>query len=375
MSNTTTIFPIIFALRKMLEYGSALTNFSSVNELQKEFLTKFFESGTKDLSFFSEKELESIASNDAEIINSFLRERGFGIRLDPFEKPTDFGVASVLKVLIEWFEKGEKVKIKAKDGQIYPGISLDRSIYKLTRSKYHASPIAEISCKNGDKVYITIADKKYDTWDLLNRTILLTKEREYQYGYDGFYFPMVDLDQEVDIGFFENMNFEGEKFPYKIKTAKQQTKFKMNEIGAKVESAVCYAVYAACAMEPDPPLVIDKPFFVWIVRKNTKIPYFAGYITEEDWKDVRFTTGEFDYVDVVGNSRKNLNNYSVELSSLGNNRVQVLKLVKDYLKCDLLEMKNIKNNLPYTIAHDLTFAEASAIENELRWSGATVRLV
>lgn len=380
MSNTTTIVPIISALKKMLEHGSAIADFLSINSLQEQFLIKYFEAGKKDLISFSDKELESIASNDSEKINSFLKERGFDVDISPFEDPTDFGVASVLKVLTEWFEKGEKVKIRAANGQVYPGINLERSVYKLTRTKQHPNPIAEISCKNGDKVYITIADREYNTWNLLDRVLLITKDREYQYGYDGFYFPMVDLDQKVDIGFFKGMYFEGQKFPYKIKTAKQQTKFKMNEIGAKVESAVYFeAACAASAMEPNPPLVIDRPFFVWIIKEGNNLPYFAGYITEEDWKDTRFTTGEFDNVAIVSRSGRksnhNRSDYSVELNSIGNNKVQVLKTIRSIFNCSLGEAVSYINNLPCIIAYDLSLRDASYAENELKKAGAIVKLL
>jgi hypothetical protein len=72
---------------------------------------------------------------------------------------------------------------------------------------------------------------------------------------------------------------------YRIKQAKQQTKFKMNHIGAKAESAAAFGFAFECCSMPKPDLVIDKPFYAWMTRKGLDVPYFAGYIDTSDWKD------------------------------------------------------------------------------------------
>lgn len=32
--------------------------------------------------------------------------------------------------------------------------------------------------------------------------------------------------------------------------------------------------------------VFNKPFVMWIHRKGMEMPYFVGYITEEDWEEI-----------------------------------------------------------------------------------------
>lgn len=69
----------------------------------------------------------------------------------------------------------------------------------------------------------------------------------------------------------------------RIAQAEQQTKFSMDETGARVEDAVVLAVIQ-CMLQPA--YVLDKPFYVWIHREGAPEPYFAGYITPQDWKKV-----------------------------------------------------------------------------------------
>jgi hypothetical protein len=104
--------------------------------------------------------------------------------------------------------------------------------------------------------------------------------------YEGVEFPMIDYDQEIDISWIIDMQTMGDDGkPAIIKKALQQTKFRMNEVGARVQSAVAM-VMARCMSMPKPRHTIDKPFLLWIYRRETLAddPIFVGYFTEEDWK-------------------------------------------------------------------------------------------
>jgi hypothetical protein len=136
-----------------------------------------------------------------------------------------------------------------------------------------------------------VADSKLEGLDLLEKCKGISDKGGESYKWGGLVFPMVDLDQEVDIEFFLEMFFAGtgtktgDKGYYKIKQAKQQTKFKMNHIGAKAESAAAFGFAFECVSMPKPDLVINKPFYAWMTRKGLDVPYFAGYIDTSDWKD------------------------------------------------------------------------------------------
>jgi hypothetical protein len=69
-----------------------------------------------------------------------------------------------------------------------------------------------------------------------------------------------------------------------IGQALQQTKFRMNEKGAKVESAVAMSLNRGMAVEPEP-YVIDRPFVLWIERPGMAIPFFAAVLCEDVWRE------------------------------------------------------------------------------------------
>ncbi len=282
MSNTVTLYPMLSALQLALKFGNSLSDYQAVNDLQQIFLDRYFQF-YPELSQFSEKELQSIANNDAEVINTFLRERGFSITLDPFTSPTDFGTASVMRVAVEWKTPGVAKEIQTQ-GNTYPGVFLKDATF--TRSTSHPYPIASLICSNGDTVHLTCAAQVYAGFDLEQKIKVISNSQKSCHDFSGLHFPMVDLDQELDLNFFKGMHFLGSVFgEMEVSQAKQQTKFKMNQLGAVAESATAFGVRLCSDMAPKPNLVIDQEFLVWITRPNMSLPIFAGYITQEDWKD------------------------------------------------------------------------------------------
>lgn len=273
MSKTTALYSISAALHKAEEYTEA-KDWHSKNNFQKEFLEKFFPKDSES-QYFTPEELESIASTSTEEINSFLKERGFDLELGPIP-PNGFGTAGVMRVLVKWKEAGTKIKIFNQNGKEYPAAKLeDIAVYEV---KGWPNLVAEIECENKDKVYLTKAEKNYFGFWFLPEQLL----EKNNYSGKGFYevrFPFVDLNQMVDISFLQDMSL-GSKF--EIEEAIQQTKFRMNHFGAKAESA---AAFSKCVSET-PSLIFNEPFLIWMTRPGLSMPYFVGYITEDDWKDL-----------------------------------------------------------------------------------------
>jgi len=97
---------------------------------------------------------------------------------------------------------------------------------------------------------------------------------------------MVNLIQRVDISDLKGLKaVDSLGQPWKIVQALQETKVKMNEKGAKVESAVAIVGTLECCVEEKKELVIDRPFFMWVERQGMKRPLFAGYMAPDCWKD------------------------------------------------------------------------------------------
>lgn len=291
MSKTVALVPIVGALLEGLKVGNTKTPYSAVNDLQKEFLEKFLKPFQNDLGKFSEEEFSCFSAFTADEINGWLKEKGFNIKLDPFVDPDDFGTASVMDVTVKWQYEGESENLPVVDGcsTYYKDGALVETGVVVTKSAHHEHQIAHIPCKNGDWFHVTIADKEREGFDLLSYVTSLSDGVESK-DHNAVLYPMVDLDQEVDIEFFKYMNFDGVGRSgvagnCRITQAKQQTMFKLNESGAKAKSAAAFGYcFESCVVKNNRPLVIDKPFFAWLTRDGMTFPYFAGYITDEDWK-------------------------------------------------------------------------------------------
>jgi hypothetical protein len=91
--------------------------------------------------------------------------------------------------------------------------------------------------------------------------------------------PMVDIDQEVDISWLVGMRMSDSM---KISQARQQTKFQMNEKGAKVQSAATICIEKC--FRPKEFKICDS-FYLCIVRPGMKTPVFAAYIDKDSWKE------------------------------------------------------------------------------------------
>lgn len=287
MKTSTIVYhPVLTALSKVVEYLKA--NHSSVSgqwitstDKQKEFLDKFL-SKTEESN--SVKDIQTKASQQVEVLNSFLEENGFSIRLDPFADPRDFGVVSIMNVLVNWLTEGQSTTLSVADKE-YPAVYLtDDDGVAFYTSDTHKYPVVKISTKENDFVCMTIADKQYTAEELLDKVTSL-KSMQPSYDYDRITFPKISLDREEDISWLLGMSQSVGNDYCSISQALQQTKFKMNEKGARAESAVALGVAFECCMMPKEEVVIDKPFIVWIEREGLSMPLFCGLICEESWKD------------------------------------------------------------------------------------------
>lgn len=282
-SSTCTIFPIVAALDKADDELGKGRVWHEKNPIQKIFLPLF--TSLRDVAR-GLKEIQSICSKKAEVLNQFLADRGFQIKLDPFKEPTDFGTASVLDVLVEWLEEGHVTQITSgRDGKsVYPAVALTNSV-TFAAATGHNEPIVVVHTKSGDTVCMTIGDR-LEGFDLLNKINTLRAGMTPNYDYNGVLFPQVDLDQEVDIDWLKQLWTNAEDgYDYEVTQALQQTKFRMNEKGARAQSAVAVGISRCTSMQPvRPPVYIDKPFLVWIERPGLDQPLFTGWISEENWK-------------------------------------------------------------------------------------------
>ena len=283
MSRTFVGAPIAAALVKSEDFIGPDRVWKAVNRAQELLLSTFF-AARAELARFTGDELRAWASRDASELNAILEREGFAIRVPELGRD-DFGVLSILDVLVDWLREGKRTEVRC-DGVGYPAVRLDS--FTVVSSRAHANPIAVLSTRSGDRVCMTLADEERDGFDLLSAIegIRSTQEPSSD-AFDSVVFPMVDLDQQVELEWIVGMRTTGiAGRPVVIAYGAQQTKLRINVKGAHVESAAALVMRVA-RMQPAPTrdLVIDRPFFCWIERDGVSAPILAAYIDQADWKD------------------------------------------------------------------------------------------
>lgn len=257
-------------------------NWLTTNEKQNWLLEIIFAACRGDIIRIPE--VTSVSSYSWTEINDLLSKNGFNIQLEPFSPP-DFGVASILKLVLEWLKKGEYTPLDSIfSNGTFPGVRMQRAGIEFYASPYFKHPIVAIKTTTTDTVYLTMLDQPVAEEDLLSlsHALLETKQPSGE-DFLGVEFPMVDLDIQADLSWLCGMNTAGEDgAPAIISQAKQQTKLKMDELGAAVESAVALGVKRFVGGPAYH--TICQPFLMVVHRPCLAFPIFMGYLAEDCWK-------------------------------------------------------------------------------------------
>ncbi|HYL97695.1 MAG TPA: hypothetical protein VEZ90_01985, partial [Blastocatellia bacterium] len=156
---------------------------------------------------------------------------------------------------------------------------------KLSSHPDHKYPIAELATKSGDRVYMTAFDIELEGSELAAVAESLAQGLVSNSEYKGIVFPMVSLDHRVDVSWvigLETHGSDGQSFW--VDRAVQQTRFRMNEFGARAQSAFAAAV-AGCTPQGPGPYTLNQPFLIWIERTVLSKALFVGHIGTDDWKN------------------------------------------------------------------------------------------
>jgi len=281
-TQTSCVLPIVGAIQACeiapVNAGSDL-QWTAVNSPQIDFLEMF-----EDLRGLvgDIPELTRMASFDVEEVNAFLRDNGFDIQLlgTLNRARGDFATASILDLLVEWLEAGTETEVETPKGEVFPAARIKKDVVSYFRSGGNSEPVVCIDTKSGDKVYMTMLD---DSQNLDLVELFLMEDFIPCSKFGDLVFPMVNLDYQPDISWLIGMHAQGEDGrPLIVSQALQQTKLRMNHIGARVESAAAVTVVRMARM-PKPDYVINRPFFVWFVRDGFPVPLFIGRIEKDCW--------------------------------------------------------------------------------------------
>lgn len=223
--------------------------------------------------------LRSRASKDVEDINSWFREEEFDIQLEKSDDPNAVYLGSILRLLVKWLSPGVQTTIES-EGVTYPAALVKQGVVVWSATDHH--PVAELETQEGYSVLMTPLEGDYeDMFALQLKAQKIVENLVRPAPYEGVQFPFVDLDDRPDISFLKGLKTRALGVDWQIAQALQQTRLKMNHIGAKAESGVLMGMEKLCM--PRPVFVIDTPFLV-IFTKDEDI-LFVAFIGKDAWKD------------------------------------------------------------------------------------------
>lgn len=280
------LIPVLSCINSVEDFLEVKNNWEFLSFIQREFIDEFLKFAN-EIKNIDKKEVSSIADINIDKVNKWIKDNGFDIQLQ--DRGNDLHVAAFIKVFIEWLNTGENKKISYNKNK-YEAILIEDGIVFYDDSTQWGFPIISIPTKNKDIVKLTILDykkiKEYtdsehcetDEFFLHYLTKKLNNIRKTSYNYKGAIFPKVKFDTVDNLKWIIGLKYGN----YLIKEAIQQTKFNMDEYGVKVDSAAAMGLYKCCAPQRKP-VIIDKPFLIWINRKGINVPIFCGKIFEDTW--------------------------------------------------------------------------------------------
>jgi len=281
-------------------------DFLAINDSQKALCEAYYADPAM-LNKFSPDEYATCASEHIEKVNGFLETEGFSARLSPGSEAALY-VAARLKIKFQWPTIGHQGSLSAV-GVDYRGVRFEQQsghdfrVYQVTGCS-EISEVLSVRATNGDEICMAMpqGDTVFERFALLEAISRWEGAKGTLSNYDSATFPMVDIDDAVDASWLRGLKAQGpinfvkggaicslgSRGPvlYEIGQAVQQTKFQMNHKGAAVESAAAMEI-----LDVDGPgekeyhaFVINRPFYLWIMRQGIATPVFAAFIDQADWK-------------------------------------------------------------------------------------------
>lgn len=245
------------------EIGTPLNNFTS-KELEKLNATKSF------LNVLKEDEYET----SVEVDGNEIRAKAYFRKSLPFEEP------------LTKFEESLKFgNSKVESFGFWGSCSYARINYFNNENDFSIS----LFPKNKEHEIILIMNQKVKnaSSDFTEYLKILSQQKSrnvYFNDDDKVEIPIIEFNLEKTFGQFLGSKFRSEITEFKVTEAYQRNAFILNENGAEVESEVEFATEEAVEFEKPKPkmMIFNKPFVVFLKRKDAENPYFGVYIANDE---------------------------------------------------------------------------------------------
>ena len=200
---------------------------------------------------------------------------------------SQISIASKLDLFLKWLQKGGKTDVKYGASR-FKAVDLGRGISIMRHKDFGL--VAKVKTRNGDTVYMTIPKSKprdgFETLDMARKVMTGGSSAGGTLGYSQVVFPMIDLDAKPDISWLEGMS-DPDWNKWKIDEAKQETKIKMDEVGARVREAVAIHAMTKGIHHAPRKFIINKPFLFAVHRNGLKEPFFSAYLSLDGWQNLK----------------------------------------------------------------------------------------
>jgi hypothetical protein len=249
---------------------------------------EWFATHRKELSKLTN--LESLASGDFAILNSFLVVRGFQPLFEPFD---GIGVVSVLDMLVEWLTEADLTTIEVFNRSTmhidsFPAFWLPSDGITIYDVEGCPAPLAQLRTKSGVTLWLTMDNRPESSLDLaLDAQRISTAARRLNTRYAlGAKIPMLDLDVQSDLEWLMGMFTEDSPSGYhEITQAFQQFKLAANQKGAHIKVASGIAATRSAAPMPSP-LIFNRPFIGFFTQpEHDHLPIAAFWADFDSWKN------------------------------------------------------------------------------------------
>lgn len=233
------------------------------------------------------RHLESLASSDYEVLNSFLVARGFNPLFTRFPA-SDLGITSVIDATMLWSETGTPTTI-VRRGTSYPAFKLTSPTANL-QSLHGAGPFQDrvvLNTQSGHRIFLAMLPEGHEApkhgADLLRMVRQMLGGRAY--GEDtpgGIVLPKVNFDVVSELPWFNGLLIaapDGSSYP--LTQCRQHAKLYMNEVGARMAAAFAGVVSRGASPMP---YIVNRHFVLAVVDGTTSTTAF--YLRPDDsWSE------------------------------------------------------------------------------------------
>ena len=253
----------------------------TTNDIQHRYLESFGKLTPSETDILSAY-LKGKATNIDSDLNNWFAENGFpNMKLSYPEHAMGFG--AIFDLLVEWKRPGTKSKLTI-DNQVFEAIKMKPGAVAAYNLEGYDYPMFVLDTQDkGWKVHLLETEFLLDDVDLLTVATDILVSKKSPFLFREVIFPSVDMEIDVNLEWLIGMGLE--KTPFQINEAKKIVRLKLDDKGARVQSAVAIASRSFISQKGEV-YRFTKPFFIIFANDNISIPPFVAIVSQDAWNVV-----------------------------------------------------------------------------------------